>query len=60
MFGKFFKKPEGANAERTPPGQALTDRFPVMTYGPTPQIDAKSVEVKISGLANETVFSGTT
>jgi DMSO/TMAO reductase YedYZ molybdopterin-dependent catalytic subunit len=57
MFGKFFKKPEGANAERTPPGQALTERFPVMTYGATPRIDAKSVEVKVWGLADETVFS---
>ena len=50
MFGKFFKKPEGPNAERTPPGQALTERFPVMTYGATPRIDAKSVEVKVWGL----------
>lgn len=27
--------PEG----RTPPGQVLTEKFPVLTYGPTPRVD---------------------
>jgi len=36
-----FKKRAGADgplAARTPPGQALTSGFPVLTYGPTPRI----------------------
>ncbi len=56
MF-KFFKKPTGEQAGRTPPGQTLSERFPVLTYGPTPQIDAKNVKLKIFGLATETEFS---
>ena len=49
MFSKFFKKPEGENAGRTPPGQSLTERFPIMTYGPTPKIDPASVKIRVWG-----------
>ena len=57
MFGKLFKKPEGKDADRTPPGQTLTERFPVLTYGPSPRIEAKNVKIVISGLAEEREFS---
>jgi DMSO/TMAO reductase YedYZ molybdopterin-dependent catalytic subunit len=55
MFSKFFKKPEGENAARTPPGQSLTERFPVLTYGPTPRVEAQNVEIKVWGLVEEEV-----
>ena len=29
--------PSGPREERVPPGQFLTERFPVLTYGPTVQ-----------------------
>ncbi len=57
MFGKLFKKPEGKDADRTPPGQTLTERFPVLTYGPSPRIEAKNVKIVISGLAEEREFT---
>ncbi len=57
MFGKFFKKPEGENAARTPPGQTLTERFPVLTYGPSPRIEAQNVKIRVWGLAEEHEFS---
>jgi DMSO/TMAO reductase YedYZ molybdopterin-dependent catalytic subunit len=56
MLGKFFKKPSGDLAHRVPPGQTLTERFPVLTYGPTPRIDPESVKVRVWGLAEETEF----
>jgi DMSO/TMAO reductase YedYZ molybdopterin-dependent catalytic subunit len=57
MLGKFFRKPAGPEAARTPPGQTLTERFPVLTYGPTPRIEPQNVRLRIFGLAEETVFT---
>jgi DMSO/TMAO reductase YedYZ molybdopterin-dependent catalytic subunit len=52
MLGKFFRKPENSElAARTPPGQYLTQGFPILTYGPTPKVDLKTWEFKIWGLA---------
>ena len=55
MIGKFFKK--APDDPRVPSGQSVTERFPVLTYGPTPRIDAKDVELRIFGLAEEKVFA---
>ena len=57
MLGKFFKKPQDDMNGRVPPGQSLTGRFPVLTYGPTPRIEAQNVELKVWGLARERTFS---
>ncbi|RMD97271.1 MAG: sulfite oxidase-like oxidoreductase [Calditrichaeota bacterium] len=35
--------------ERVPPGQYVTQKFPVLTYGETPQIDLKSWRLKVWG-----------
>lgn len=35
---KVTNVPEREANERTPPGQFLTSKFPVLTYGPTPEI----------------------
>ena len=37
-------------ADRIPPGQYATDKWPVLTYGRTPQIDPEKWTLKISGL----------
>lgn len=50
MPGKFFQKPTEAN-DRVPPGQYLTNGFPVLTYGATPQVDINTWEFRVSGLA---------
>jgi len=57
MLGKFFRKPEDDQGGRVPPGQTLTTRFPVLTYGPTPRIEPHNVEVRVWGLAEERTFT---
>ena len=41
-----------ANA-KAPPGQFLTEKFPVLTYGPTPKIDTKEWRFRVFGLVEE-------
>ncbi|HEU4740662.1 MAG TPA: sulfite oxidase-like oxidoreductase [Meiothermus sp.] len=48
MFGNFFKGPKG-DSGRVPPGQTLTERFPVLTYGPTPTVKPQDVRLKVDG-----------
>jgi DMSO/TMAO reductase YedYZ molybdopterin-dependent catalytic subunit len=38
-----------------PPGQVLTEKFPVMTYGPTPQFDPHTWDFRVIGLVEEPV-----
>ena len=38
-----------------PPGQFVTEKFPVFTYGSSPQIDLKEWEFEIFGLVEETL-----
>ena len=54
MIGEFFRK-EPDNP-RVPPGQAVTERFPVLTYGPTPRIERGELELRVFGLAAERTF----
>ena len=46
-------KPEIAN--RVPPGQFAADKFPVLSYGPTPRVDLKSWDFKLFGLVEQPV-----
>src|SRR3712207_1676965 len=39
--------------ERVPPGQYVTQRFPVLTYGPNPPFDLSSWSLAISGEVEE-------
>lgn len=55
MLGNIFRKQP--DNPRVPPGQSVTERFPVLTYGPTPRIGKEDFELKIFGLAEERVFS---
>ena len=38
-----------------PPGQFVTEKFPVLTFGPTPKIDLETWRFKIFGLVEEEV-----
>ena len=40
-------------AARVPPGQVLTDKFPVLSYGPTPRFDPKTWDFKVVGLVEK-------
>jgi DMSO/TMAO reductase YedYZ molybdopterin-dependent catalytic subunit len=49
------KKLDPEIAARVPPGQSLTERFPVLHYGPVPYIDLKKWDFKLFGLVEEPV-----
>ncbi len=36
-----------------PPGQYLTEKFPVLSYGPTPRFDAQKWDFRVLGLVEE-------
>ncbi len=42
--------PQGRRRRRMPPGQFLTKRFPVLTYGTAPVIDMESWKLRVFGL----------
>ena len=54
MLGKIFRK-EPDNP-KVPAGQSVTDRFPVLTYGPTPRVSEDEFELRVFGLAEERTF----
>lgn len=44
------KKEEQVKSEnRLPPGQSLTEKFPVLTYGPTPKFDPETWDLRVFG-----------
>ncbi len=49
---KIKQDQEGLNV---PPGQFVTEKFPVLTYGSTPRIDLKEWRFRIFGLVEEDV-----
>ena len=51
MFERLFggKTTDPAIAERIPPGQYLTEKFPILHYGSTPKTDLTSWDFKVFG-----------
>ncbi len=47
---KFFEKPSADLADRVPPGQHLAKGFPVLAYGPTPEVTQDDWQLTLSGL----------
>jgi DMSO/TMAO reductase YedYZ molybdopterin-dependent catalytic subunit len=47
------RREHDAGRGRLPPGQAITHKFPVLTYGSTPHIDLKDWRLKVRGLVAE-------
>ena len=43
---------------RTPPGQILTDKFPVLSYGPTPRFDPRKWDFRVFGEVEEPLLLG--
>jgi len=50
-----MKAPDPALADRVPPGQTLTSKWPVLTYGLTPRFDPKRWTFRCFGLVEEAV-----
>jgi DMSO/TMAO reductase YedYZ molybdopterin-dependent catalytic subunit len=57
MLGKFFRKPDPALGDRVPPGQHLTNGFPVLTYGATPQVSQDQWQLRVWGLVEPVTFT---
>lgn len=57
MPGKHFHKPEPEQSDRVPPGQHLTNGFPVLSYGPTPQVTTDEWKFNVSGLVQPKTFT---
>jgi len=55
LFDRARREPlvEKELESRTPPGQTLTDKWPVLTYGETPQITTAAWRLTLSGLVEE-------
>jgi DMSO/TMAO reductase YedYZ molybdopterin-dependent catalytic subunit len=53
MFWRRWGREEKVNSDRIPPGQRLTDRFPVLHYGSVPKFDPASWDLRVFGLVDE-------
>ena len=51
--GKRQAKELGVDPSRVPPGQYLTERFPVLTVGPNPDYDLQSWDLSVFGEVEE-------
>lgn len=49
----YSPESERERERAAPPGQFVTDKFPVFTYGRTPEIDIAAWRLRIFGLAND-------
>lgn len=51
MFDKLFgdRRTDPALADRIPPGQYLTEKFPVLHYGSVPSVDLGTWDIRIFG-----------
>lgn len=53
LEGDIIYSPDTLRANRVPPGQKLTSRFPVLHFGSVPKIDVKQWKFSITGLVAE-------
>ncbi len=57
-LGRHTKIDQNHNGSQVPPGQYVSEKFPVLTYGATPQIDLKAWRLRVFGLVEqEAVFN---
>lgn len=50
---KIIKSPDTVRENRVPPGQRLTDHWPVLHYGEVPKVDVSKWKFTISGLVEK-------
>jgi DMSO/TMAO reductase YedYZ molybdopterin-dependent catalytic subunit len=59
MFDSFFKRREDEDrlrqAGRLPPGQSLTQKFPVLHYGPVPRFNPAAWDLRVWGEVEDEV-----
>lgn len=49
------RAPDQGHGNRVPPGQFISKKFPVLTYGPTPKLDLKTWKFRLFGLVEREV-----
>ena len=54
-LGRVTKIKQDQPGVNVPPGQYVTEKFPVLTFGPTPDIDLDTWQFKVFGLVEEQV-----
>ena len=47
--------PDQGMGDRVPPGQFLSNKFPVLTYGSTPKVDLSTWTIRVFGLVEQEV-----
>ena len=52
-LGQVTKINQQRDGAKAPPGQYLTEKFPVLTFGPTPRIDMDTWRFRVFGLVEE-------
>ena len=50
LFKRSGQVKKAPTTEQVPPGQFVTQRFPVLTYGPSPKIDLAQWQLRVFGL----------
>ena len=54
-LGRVTKIKQDQDTQAAPPGQYLTEKFPVLTFGGTPDIDLDTWQFRVFGLVEEEV-----
>ena len=52
-LGRVTKIKQQRDVAKAPPGQYVTEKFPVLTFGPTPKIDLDTWRFRVFGLVEE-------
>ena len=47
--------PDQGRGDRVPPGQFLSNKFPVLTYGSPPQVDLNTWQIRVFGLVEQEI-----
>ncbi len=53
LFRRKAKLLDPESEARVPPGQSLTEKWPVLSYGPTPRFDPAKWRFRVGGLVEE-------
>ncbi|MCA9936957.1 MAG: sulfite oxidase-like oxidoreductase [Anaerolineales bacterium] len=55
IFNRRDREQQMLQANRLPPGQSLTEKFPVLHYGPVPQVDLSTWTLRVFGAVEEEI-----
>jgi DMSO/TMAO reductase YedYZ molybdopterin-dependent catalytic subunit len=53
LLSRRKREKEMQQQQRLPPGQSLTEKFPVLTYGPNPKFDPNTWDLRVFGAVQQ-------